>query len=484
MSKKVISILLSAAMLVAMLCVGVGAVTASADDTVTYYFLAPDDYFATNDSVGFYYWAPTENAPWPGLEMTPAPEVGKNVFKCECPDMDSTSTIIFNAFVDAGTPADPELAAVAHQTININTEGYMEGESEVYDSLGMELDDFYGMIYVLDNNNKSINDFSGAATTVGEWFSLDASAPNYYKNFEQYYGSYGFTDEDTDTDVASDTDVEPSEKQYHAGDVVEVSYNVGNLPNATAITASVYFNPEVLEHVEGDYVMPALQGSFVVNDSQVPAEAVSYKGAGDVRVVNTYNIDGKEMNFAGDPTPVITYKFTAKQDFNPEDMQLSFMTYELCNMIGTDDNLVFSNYDWDPQVELQNTYSTLTYNITCGHPIAPDTDTATDTATDSDKPVASDTDTATDSDKPVASDTDTTSKPSTDSDKTTDSDKKNTNDNASKTSSKTSTTSKTTTTTNNAATVQTAGTFAVVSLVVILMAAAAVVLYTRKKTEE
>ena len=139
MSKKVISILLSAAMLVAMLCVGVGAVTASAD-TVTYYFLAPDEYFATNNSVGYYYWSPEENGPWPGLEMTPAPEVGDNVFKCEAPDMDSTSTIIFNAFVDAGTPADPELAAYAHQTINVNTEGYVTGESAVYDELGMELE--------------------------------------------------------------------------------------------------------------------------------------------------------------------------------------------------------------------------------------------------------------------------------------------------------------------------------------------------------
>lgn len=488
MSKKVISILLSAAMLVAMLCVGVGAVTASADDTVTYYFLAPDDYFATNDSVGYYYWAPEENAAWPGLAMTPAPEVGKNVFKCEAPDMDSTSTIIFNAFVDAGNPADPALAAVAHQTVNINTEGYMEGESETYDALGMELDDFYGMIYVLNNNEKSINEFSGAATTAGEWFSIDPSAVNYYKNFDKFYGSYNFSD---DTDVTSDTDVTPDtdvntdteKKQYHAGDVVEVSYNVGNVPNATCITASVFFNTDVLDYTEGDYTLPALQGSMSVNDSQVPNDLAHYQGPGELRVVNTYNIDGKEMYFAGEKAPVVTYKFTAKTDFNVEDMDLSFLTQEIGNMTDGQDLVVFDNFYWDPEVEKTNTFSSISYVITCNHEPETDSDVVsdTDTSTDSDTPSSRP---STDSDKP--SDTDTTSsKPSTDSDKTTDSDKKDTNDNASsKKTSSTSTTSKTTTTTSNAATVQTAGTFAVVSLVVILMAAAAVVLYTRKKTEE
>ncbi len=45
MSKKVISIVLSAAMLVAMLCVGgIASVYASAESNYTYYFLAPDSY--------------------------------------------------------------------------------------------------------------------------------------------------------------------------------------------------------------------------------------------------------------------------------------------------------------------------------------------------------------------------------------------------------------------------------------------------------
>ena len=219
--KKIASVLLTAALLATTACFA--TVSASADETATYYFLAPDDFFATNDQVGFYYWAPAENAAWPGQAMTPAPEVGENVFKCEAPSMDATSTIIFNAFVDAGNPADPALAAVAHQTVNINTEGYAEGESEVYDALGMELDDFNGMIYVLNRHDRTINDYSGAATTVGEWFSIDPSAPNYYKNFDKYYGSYDdeivietgdvpsqpSTDSDTtssNTSVSSDSD--------------------------------------------------------------------------------------------------------------------------------------------------------------------------------------------------------------------------------------------------------------------------------------
>ena len=147
MSKKVISVLLSVAILATMLCVGVGMLTASAD-TVTYYFLAPDSYLQTNDTVGVYYWQPKEPAPWPGVEMKKAESVGKNVFSTTVGDNDETEFIIFNAFVDAGSPADPALAAVAHQTVNVELNG-----NDKYEN-------FYGMIYVLANDDahKSVNE--------------------------------------------------------------------------------------------------------------------------------------------------------------------------------------------------------------------------------------------------------------------------------------------------------------------------------------
>lgn len=477
MSKKVISILLSAAMLVAMLCVG--AVAVSADSTVTYYFLAPDEYFATNDSVGYYYWAPEENGAWPGLEMTPAPEVGKNVFKCECPDMDSTSTIIFNAFVDAGTPADPELAAVAHQTLNINTEGYMAGESDIYDELGMELDDFAGMIYVLanDDDHRSVNEYSGAVTTSGEWFSIDPTAANYYRNYEVFYGSYGLTEDDS----TSDTDAEPSTKQYHAGDKVTVSYMVKNADHIGSLSGHIMFNPDILAHEPGDYVKPALAGTPVINDLQATEQ---YKGM--FSVVNTYDVMGTESYFAGsEPVAAVTFNFTAIKDFNVEDLQLSYVTAEL--LILDNSNVenpyvyLVENLDYDMALAANDEYTSIAYEITCDHEPATDSDSDTDTVVDTDTATDSDTDTTTTDSEPTSS---VTSSEAPTSSTTSDSDTKNTQDNASSKTSSTTSNKTTSTSTTTTATVQTAGTFAVVSLVVILMAAAAVVLYTRKKTEE
>ena len=156
----------------------------------TYYFMAPDSFFEKNDKVGCYYWQPEEPAPWPGLEMTPAPEVGKNVFKCTVPYMDKTGTIIFNDYVDPGNPSDQ----YTHQTVNINTEGYIKevDESEIYDSL----DNFYGMIYVCKQPYiYTTAEFPGVYLEQGEWFSIDPEDYNYYKNYKDYYGTYGLNGE-------------------------------------------------------------------------------------------------------------------------------------------------------------------------------------------------------------------------------------------------------------------------------------------------
>lgn len=87
----------------------------SEKDTYTYYFLAPTEWFDTesgalNEEIGFYGWnQDTKDAVWPGEKMTPAPEVGDNVFKVENVPSD-ISFIIFNTYVDAGDPPDPALA--------------------------------------------------------------------------------------------------------------------------------------------------------------------------------------------------------------------------------------------------------------------------------------------------------------------------------------------------------------------------------------
>ncbi len=156
---------------------------------VTYYFLAPDEFIGTNQKVGVYYWQPKENAPWPGVEMTPAPEIGKNVFSCSVPDNEKTETLIFNSFVDAGSPADPELIGDVYQTVNISLCGYIpEDESELYDTL----DDFYGMIYVIRPEENTLSEYQGNILRHGEWFSVNPDDYNYYKNYPDYYGTYGF----------------------------------------------------------------------------------------------------------------------------------------------------------------------------------------------------------------------------------------------------------------------------------------------------
>ena len=157
------------------------------DNLVTYYFLAPNAYLTDSNSVGFYYWIPSENAGWPGLEMTPAPEIGKNIFKCRVPDNSSTIAIIFNSFDNS-----------MHQTENINLEGYVKGNSELYETR----DNFYDMIFVINSQQ----DHFAASTDTGEWFSIDPSADNYYKNYLDNSGEYYIIEKPSDTSTTTDTD--------------------------------------------------------------------------------------------------------------------------------------------------------------------------------------------------------------------------------------------------------------------------------------
>jgi len=492
MSKKVVSILLSVAMLAAVCCVGVSAAAdeASKDsEKVTYYFLAPDNYFKTeagalNSDVGFYYWQPSENAAWPGEKATPAPEVDENAFKIEVGNSDETATVIFNAFVDAGNPADPEKAKVAHQTVNID----------------LEEEDYYGMIYVLanDDEHRSVDESNGFFKTAGNWFSIDPAADNYYKN-SYNYTTYGTTpapvETDTDTEEPVSTDAETpvaSNKAYHEGDTVTVTYSIGNVPRIGSFGSQIFYNTEVLEltAIEQNYT----KGAVVTNPDQDEFAAGevdpdTWKVGDSLKVGGTVDPKGKIADFEADPVTVVTYTFKAIKDFDDADMGLEVKTNKVVQVSedkkSTIQLVANENDDASAYVHLNNT-------IDCPHaaPVESDTDTTTkpaetDTTT---KPI--DTDTTT---KPAETDTTTkpattdTSKVSTDTTKASDSDKKGTPDSATKKDSSTSSAksgSSTTTTGTGTATVQTAGTFAVISLVVILMVAAAVVLYTRKKTEE
>ena len=466
MSKKVISVLLSVAILATMLCVGVGMLTASAD-TVTYYFLAPDSYLQTNDTVGVYYWQPKEPAPWPGVEMKKAESVGKNVFSTTVGDNDETEFIIFNAFVDAGSPADPALAAVAHQTVNVELNG-----NDKYEN-------FYGMIYVLANDDahKSVDELSGAVKGSGEWFSIDPSAPDYYKNSKEFYGSYGFKEENPDD----------ANKEVHKDDTVKVSLTLGGVANAGTLTDYIKFDSSTLKYTSERTINQTEGATVLVNDSFSEEDGLK----NTVAVGAVFNPLGTEMAYAGDPTAVVTFNFTALKDMTLADAKaaVSQIAEEITKIDPEKSDVVdvYTNYDLKNE---GNAFTGLAFDVVCPHKEDPSSSEASSSATSS---AASSSATSSAASSSASSSATSSAASSTTSSKASSTGSSTTSSSTSSTKSSTSSSSNTSnkntsnstkSTASNGAAVPTAGTFAVVSLIVVLMAAASVVLYTRKKTEE
>ncbi len=472
MSKKVISVLLSVAIVATMLCVGVGMLTASAD-TVTYYFLAPDSYLTTNGTVGIYYWQPKEPAPWPGVEMTKAEDVGHNVFAATVGDNDETETIIFNAFVDAGNPADPALAAVAHQTVNIDVNGDASHEN------------FYGMIYVLANDDahKSVNELSGAVTGSGAWFSIDPASDEYYKNSKEFYGSYGFPEENP----------EDAAKEVHKDDTVKVSLTLGGVEKAGTLTSYIKFDSSLLKYT-GNKSTTA-DGQLLVNDTFAEEDDLK-----DTLVVGAvFDAEGTDA-YAGAPAEVYTFDFTALANTTLADVKAAVSQFaeEITKISGQDVVDVYTNYN---HIEEGNAYSGLAFEVICEHKDESSSKTSSTSSTSSTTSSKTSSTTSSETSSTTSSDAGSSSTPSDNGSSSTPSNNGSSstpsnNGSSSKGTSSTGSSSKASSasskaasskaasTASNGSAIQTAGTFAIVSLVVVLMAAAAVVLYSRKKTEE
>ena len=480
MSKKVISVLLSVAIVATMLCIGVGMVTASAD-TVTYYFLAPDSYLSTNGTVGIYYWQPQEPAKWPGVEMKKEESIGKNVFSAQVGDNDETETIIFNAFVDAGDPADPALAAVAHQTEDISVIGDADHTN------------YYGMIYVLanDDDHKKVNESTGAVKGSGKWFSLDPESPEYYKNSKEFYGSYGFPEENPDD----------ANKEVHKDDTVKVSLTLGGVAKAGTLTSYIKFDSGLLKYT-GNKSTTA-DGQLLVNDTF--AEEDNLKDT--IIVGAVFDAEGTDA-YAGDPAEVYTFEFTALQDTNLADVKAAVSQFaeEITKIENQEVVDVYTNYN---HIEEGNAFSDLAFAVECPH--TDDTSSTSSTSTSSTSTSSTGTSstggtssTSTSSTSTSSTGTSSTGTSSTDGTSSTgtsstgsvsqgssstgvtskDSSSKGDSSTGSSKASSASSSKPTSSTPANGSAIQTAGTFAIISLVVVLMAAAAVVLYSRKKTEE
>ena len=178
----VLSFLLVSAMIISFF-IPVFLTTAAADEfdvpEVTYYLLAPDDTTTPNA----YWWIPEQPSDWPGLEMTAAPKVGKQVYKVSATA--ETTVIIFNGAFG--------------QTVNLAIDK---------DSLNDGLTNVSNMIFVVtgkeqigkrDESGNIVKDKEGNAVMVdghsfvGEWMSLHPYSDNYYRN-SSAYKSLGISD--------------------------------------------------------------------------------------------------------------------------------------------------------------------------------------------------------------------------------------------------------------------------------------------------
>ena len=269
---------------------------------MTYYFLAPDNYFntekgAANDKVGAYWWQPEQPADWPGIEMTAAPEVGENVFKVEGMSAD-TANIIFNSF-----PSDADADDQKHQTTDINTEGY-DADCPYDDSI--VTDNFDGWIYVLSMADVGEGDFSGAVTTGGAWFKLSD-----YKNYDEYYGSYFNQPEPEDPTKPKGSAA--GTIAYKAGEEFDFTIKFGNIKEGkiAAFNYDIYYDPEFVEPVLNE------KGKIVKEDftqaDEAPMLVINTGNEGSVQIGFTAQ-DGIDNDVSGDPVDLFKFKFKVKKD--------------------------------------------------------------------------------------------------------------------------------------------------------------------------
>ena len=205
MTKKLISLLTAAMLVISMVAVALPSVSAAVDEngcyvpsediitdvgTNRYYFYMPsewisDDYKEETSHAGIYWWSGIDacgavdvynpdSLKWPGYLAQKGDVEG--VFYVDCP-IDVT-TIIWNNHFNGGEDPDSPTFTLAAQTVNIGAEYYDPGESALYPD---GTDSFDNMIYVCDPTHTSTNEVSGQKTYGGEWYY-------YYGNGQ--YGTY------------------------------------------------------------------------------------------------------------------------------------------------------------------------------------------------------------------------------------------------------------------------------------------------------
>jgi uncharacterized protein YjdB len=164
-----------------------------------YFFEMPDSWKTFNNATACaYWWEGTDNCNDNADQITDKAEgeggwqyswimksagvTGKNIYYIDVPA--DVTTIIFHNGIDGGTaPNEAEGIEASDnwgknfQTINIGTECYDPGENPNYPD-GVE--SFDNMVFVVNLDDKTVSDYSGATTYGGEWMYLHADGTEDY----------------------------------------------------------------------------------------------------------------------------------------------------------------------------------------------------------------------------------------------------------------------------------------------------------------
>ena len=268
MSKKIISLLLTLLLTVSMVAVAAVSVSAEVDEqgrytpsegisTNRYYFYMPSDWF--NDcafDAGIYWWL-GDDAPaaWPGYGAHNAD--ADQVYYSDVPV--SSTTIIWNNGYDGGEDDTDPNYAKAIQTVDVASQFYSNGDSDIYDSawfaemeasfnddkaaLGTFADNFFydeeydlgfsfdfdNMIYVINPNMISENPLNGKITSGGEWYF-------YYGNGE--YGTYPTKEEAAEKGTLYTSDYQPAKDTPETEPVTDATSATPETPDTTDATVS------------------------------------------------------------------------------------------------------------------------------------------------------------------------------------------------------------------------------------------------------
>jgi len=277
MSKKLMSVILVAVLVLSMGTMAMASVSADElpekpDGYNRYYFYMPESWlndYAT--TAGIYWWEGTDACTsWPGYEAKPTSVEGVYYYDV-CQDV---TMIIWNNAIDGGTDPSAEIYTAAYQIKDLGCEYYDPDESVNYPN---GTDSFDEMIYVVDESKTDVNGFSGKSTFAGEWFY-------YYGN-----GEYGFTPEKGDVyynqrsymeapvPVENDNTTEPTptepaivygnvtvagtDNETLAGDEITYTVNLKTPNKIEDVQAYITYDATMLEVVEA--TTPNIYGAII-----------------------------------------------------------------------------------------------------------------------------------------------------------------------------------------------------------------------------